>query len=177
MRRRQRAGMIPAARRVAPRHGLAQHVRCIHKRFAVARALRLRRAMKTTLLVAIGTALLSLVGCGDSSTSAPLDATVSDGSSVDASNCGTMSCAANQVCVRDQTLGGAVFVPDDAGMCPTGRIPQGGSCVSAPTYSCAPRPAACTGALSCACAASLCANSRTCVAAAGIQVNCELQAP
>jgi hypothetical protein len=91
--------------------------------------------------------------------------------------CGTMTCAAGDVCVRVQTLGGACFMPGDAG-CPAGFSPGVVCCEADPTFHCAPRPPACGSTLTCACAASaLCTPGRTCTTPTTTQINCTLLAP
>jgi hypothetical protein len=88
------------------------------------------------------------------------------------------ACTAGNVCVSNQTVGGALIEPNDAGICPTGMhpVPSGGTapghCENNPTYTCASRPAACSGALSCACAGALCASGHACQGATETQVSC-----
>lgn len=101
--------------------------------------------------------------------------------STDATDC-QPACASTEVCVKAQMLGG-VFVPaDDAGACPPGRHLEGGSCEPDPTFSCAPKPAACgSGALDCTCAADLCTSIQTCGytcnSTTGDQVDCRCLTP
>src|SRR5690242_3689962 len=83
-----------------------------------------------------------------------------DGGQPDGStpSCGTVSCGQGEICVKDQTIGGAFIPPDDAGNCPPPRIivPEAPiSCSPPPTFHCAPLPAACLAAPSCACADTL----------------------
>jgi hypothetical protein len=75
------------------------------------------------------------------------------------------SCATNQVCVENQTVGGALRLPDDAGQCPVGYliVPEAPtSCSPQPTFHCADLPSACNtgqGNLAiahCTCAPQLC---------------------
>jgi hypothetical protein len=93
------------------------------------------------------------------------------------------ACGAGSICVRTQTLGGALIQPDDAGVCPSGTylVPSGGTgpgfCEGNPSFACAPRPAACTGALSCDCAASACPPAHTCQNDTPSEINCLLLAP
>jgi hypothetical protein len=88
------------------------------------------------------------------------------------------ACTAGNVCVSNQTVGGRVIEPNDAGICPTGMhpVPSGGTgprhCEANPTYTCAPRPAACTGTLSCSCAGVLCESGHACRGTTQAQVSC-----
>lgn len=111
----------------------------------------------------------------------PPDAATDATSSGDAGACGTVTCGAGQVCVREQVLGGALVLPDDAGMCPPGYQPGDPgtrACVRDPTYRCADRPAACAGgALSCGCAGSLCTGCTMCMGVTDSTINCLCLAP
>lgn len=88
------------------------------------------------------------------------------------------ACTTGNVCVSNQTVGGALIEPNDAGACPTGMhlVPSGGTapghCEANPTYTCASRPAACAGTLSCACAGVLCESGHACQRATEAQVSC-----
>jgi hypothetical protein len=71
------------------------------------------------------------------------------------------ACQTDQICVGTGTEGGAVIMPNDAGVCPAGSHvsdPGGGLaiCQRDLAYTCAPMPSACNGTLACACATSLC---------------------
>jgi hypothetical protein len=91
-------------------------------------------------------------------------------------SCGTTTCPDGQVCVSNQTEGGAIIMAD-GGTCPSGRHDEGGLCQPDPTYQCAAAPAACGASLSCACAASLCAAPSMCQSASAGLVACVLLAP
>jgi len=91
--------------------------------------------------------------------------------------CGPATCGNDQVCVVSQIEGGAVRLPDDAGVCPVGTRNNNGRCELLPTYRCAPRPAACGAGLSCDCARSLCDPSYVCESAAAGAIQCDLLAP
>jgi hypothetical protein len=106
-----------------------------------------------------------------------LDAPASD-SQDGGPTCGTMTCAAAEVCVRVQTLGGACFQPGDGGGCPAGFTFGGFCCEPDPSFHCATPPAACGSTLTCACAASaLCTPGRNCATPSNTQINCTLLAP
>jgi hypothetical protein len=97
----------------------------------------------------------------------------SDGAAL---RCGTTSCAAGEVCVRRQVVGGACFTPGDAS-CPPGFSAGSPCCVPDPSYRCAPRPAACGTGLDCACAsATLCGSGFNC-GTSGDEIRCTLLAP
>jgi hypothetical protein len=102
--------------------------------------------------------------------------------------CGDVTCQPSEVCVRQQFNGGALQMPDDAGMCPPGSVPSGGGpgafCMRLPDYHCAPRPGACGGAaLSCGCAGELCnpngmvGGCYMCTGAEGDTLHCDCNAP
>jgi hypothetical protein len=102
----------------------------------------------------------------------------------DAGVCG--SCDGASICVENQTIGGALFLPNDAGQCSDGRIivpeaPQ--SCSSPPSHGCAQLPPACTTAAgsvavaTCVCAPSICAAGRQCSDPTPTLVRCLLRAP
>lgn len=105
------------------------------------------------------------------------------GSDADAT-CAT--CGAGSVCVENQTIGGAVFRPDDAGQCPAGRIivPAAPNfCSLPPTFNCALLPSACatapgsTAVAHCTCAPSLCSAGRQCTDLTPTLMRCLLSAP
>jgi hypothetical protein len=112
------------------------------------------------------------------------DATA-DGTAGDAGTCPT--CGSGSVCVEDQTSGGALILPDDAGACPSGRIPADAGtllvCELAPTFHCAVLPSACTTALGstavahCTCAPSLCSGEGMCSDVTPTLVECLLEVP
>lgn len=91
--------------------------------------------------------------------------------------CGAKTCSGGDVCVMDQFEGGALHTPNDAGLCPDGDVKIGAGCNPAPTFHCAPEPAACSGALSCGCAQSLCQSGYSCMTAKNGLVGCYLLAP
>ena len=91
-------------------------------------------------------------------------------------SCGNTTCIDGTVCLRQQTLGGACL-PSDGG-CPVGSSPGNPCCVRDPSYSCVPRPPACTGTLTCDCARStLCKAGETCATPSATEVDCTLLAP
>ena len=112
------------------------------------------------------------------------DATA-DSAAGDAGTCAT--CGSGSVCVEDQTSGGALILPDDAGDCPSGRIPADAGarvvCESAPTFHCALLPSACTTAAGstavahCTCAPALCSGEGMCSDVTPTLVECLLEAP
>jgi hypothetical protein len=108
------------------------------------------------------------------SSDAAADAEGTDGSST---GCGGTTCAGGQVCVREQVQGGAVIVPDDAGMCPGGRVLTGNYCEQAPSYHCAATPPSCSSGLACACAQSLCSSPYQCTQASAGMVQCVESVP
>ncbi len=84
------------------------------------------------------------------------------------------------VCVKEQTVGGAHILADDAGTCPPPRIvvPEApGFCSPLPTFHCATLPAACGTTPSCSCVGNLCHNAPLCISATTKLVVCVLQAP
>jgi hypothetical protein len=67
------------------------------------------------------------------------------------------ACGSGQICVGSGTEGGAIIVPNDAGVCPTGTHPSGSTptfCQNDLSYGCKPLPSGCNGTLTCACACS-----------------------
>jgi hypothetical protein len=114
------------------------------------------------------------------------DAGVTDAQVVygDAGICGT--CGVGHVCVEDIFQGGAQFLVDDAGQCPGGRIPSGGTpdvCITPPSYHCASLPSACataagsTAVAHCACAPELCPTAYQCADPTPTLMTCSLLAP
>jgi hypothetical protein len=71
------------------------------------------------------------------------------------------ACGSGSVCVGTGIQGGAIFLPNDAGVCPAGRHVENGFCLQDLTFACMPIPSGCNGAATCTCASSLC-NGRTC---------------
>jgi hypothetical protein len=66
------------------------------------------------------------------------------------------TCGAGKVCVGTGTEGGALIMPNDAGVCPSGSHLSGNFCQNNLGYACQPMPAACNGTLACPCASTLC---------------------
>jgi hypothetical protein len=92
-------------------------------------------------------------------------------------SCGNTTCTAGNVCVRQQTEGGACFPPEDGG-CPQGTSPGNPCCVRDPSYTCKPLPAACNGTLSCDCARQpLCTSANVCATPTASEIDCTLQVP
>lgn len=90
-------------------------------------------------------------------------------------SCGSATCAASEICLRQRTLGGAFLPPDDAGMCPAGRHVEGSSCVADFSYRCVARPTCTT--VDCACLSALCPSSFMCRGAEASLLTCEQLAP
>lgn len=87
-------------------------------------------------------------------------------------------CTGQTVCVGSGVEGGAVFLPGDGGVCPSGRHLQGNTCVSNLTYSCQPIPSGCNGTVTCACAAgSLCTQQQICTPIGANEITCVTLAP
>jgi hypothetical protein len=89
------------------------------------------------------------------------------------------SCGAGTVCVRRQTIGGALFTPD-AGRCEEPRliVPEAPfACSLPPSFACEPAPTACTGTATCACAGTLCTTGNECVENVAGQIDCIARAP
>jgi hypothetical protein len=87
------------------------------------------------------------------------------------------ACTSGEVCLRAQTIGGAIFYVDEAGACPPMRHPEGNLCVQNPTFSCAPIPSGCGGTPTCACASPLCAAPCNCTDASAAEIDCVCFAP
>ena len=88
-------------------------------------------------------------------------------------------CGAGKICVGTGTEGGALIMPDDAGVCPTGRHLSGNACQLDLSYACQPMPSACNGTLACACADALCPSNGpyTCQVASASELLCVILAP
>jgi hypothetical protein len=90
-------------------------------------------------------------------------------------------CGAGSICVRDQVMGGAVVLPDDAGGCPSGYYSNGSICERDPSFFCAPLPSGCNGTVTCGCAGTLCTTQQTCPYqcrnATSNEVDCECDVP
>jgi hypothetical protein len=69
------------------------------------------------------------------------------------------ACGAGKVCVGTGTEGGALIMPNDAGVCPSGSHLSGNFCQNNLGYACQPMPAACNGTLACPCASTLCSST------------------
>ena len=82
------------------------------------------------------------------------------------------ACASGSVCVATGTEGGAVIMPNDAGVCPTGRHLSGNFCASDLAYACMAIPAGCGGTVTCACASSLCPTLHNCQEPSGGTLSC-----
>ncbi len=84
----------------------------------------------------------------------PPDASA-DGGTV---GCTSSTCPTSELCVESSVQGGAVQLPNDAGMCPPGTEKDTNDCLREPTYTtrCVPRPSACGSEVTCACAGTLC---------------------
>ena len=69
----------------------------------------------------------------------------------------TCLCKVGEICVAYRTIGGALFTPDDAGLCPPGKhLQPGGRCENDWAYTCQPKPVSCPGTVDCSCAQSFC---------------------
>jgi len=101
--------------------------------------------------------------------------------------CGTLTCTGTDLCVSIAGCGGPLNCVDqiDAGVCPPGStrnttcsqvtgLPCMPDCPP-PTYFCAPRPAACAGAISCACIDRSVCMFGMCVGAQDRMVGCGFQ--
>jgi hypothetical protein len=109
----------------------------------------------------------------------------------DAGQCPGASCNTGEICIAYRTVGGAVFMPDDAGACPPGRHPEpfgGGTSICEPdfAYRCVALRGCAGMEVSCACGQASCptgypacadppANDMWIDPAA--QLTCSLQAP
>jgi hypothetical protein len=112
-------------------------------------------------------------------------ASTSETTDGDAGTCPT--CDPGSVCVEDQTSGGALVLPDDAGDCPAGRVATDAGmtriCQVEPTFHCAMLPSACatapgsTAIAHCTCAPSLCSGEGMCSDLSPTLVECLLLAP
>lgn len=121
---------------------------------------------------------VAAVGCGSGGGTSDAG---TDGAADAPQMCGTVVCAADQLCVSQQSCGTQQCNPLPAsGMCPTGTTatascPGTGQagCIEgcSVTMSCLARPAGCAAAVDCTCAASLCAGS-SCLATMGNRVAC-----
>jgi hypothetical protein len=103
-----------------------------------------------------------------------------DGEGIDAPrtvSCGTIKCAAGEVCVQRQTVGGPCIQVGDAG-CPAGTFPASQCCGTPPSYECAARPPACGSGLTCDCVRpTLCPFGYNCQTPTSDQLRCTLLAP
>lgn len=152
----------------------------------------MRPSSSRALSLAMALLVSALVACGgdvepagadaqpDATTDAPLDATTD--APVDASfTCGDQTCAADQICQSLLVSGGAVVLPDDAGVCPDGMENVGDHCRRLPKYACMPRPASCGASIDCACAESYCLLLSSCPyqcrAASGRTLECVCAVP
>jgi len=81
-------------------------------------------------------------------------------------------CGNRSICVATGTEGGALIMPNDAGVCPSGRHLNGQTCVSDLSYVCMTIPAGCAGTVTCACASSLCSTLHTCEEPSGGILSC-----
>jgi hypothetical protein len=112
-------------------------------------------------------------------------ASTSETTDGDAGTCAT--CGSGSVCVEDQTSGGALIPPDDAGDCPAGRVVADAGmtriCQAEPTFHCAVLPSACatapgsTAIAHCTCAPLLCSGEGMCSDVTPTLVECLLLAP
>jgi len=84
----------------------------------------------------------------------------------------TPACGGGSVCVGTGTLGGALILPNDAGVCPSGRHLSGNICVGDLSYACMTIPASCNGTVTCACASSLCPSLHMCQGPSGGILSC-----
>jgi hypothetical protein len=90
-------------------------------------------------------------------------------------------CAAGSFCLGTGTEGGAILMPNDAGVCPAGSYNPGGAinaCIRQLSYACVPIPPACNGTITCGCAPSPCGEGgRVCQETSANEVTCVLQVP
>ena len=96
----------------------------------------------------------------------------SDGSGGSGGMTCSPACGSGSVCVATGIEGGALFMPDDAGVCPSGRHLSGNLCVTDLGYACMTIPAGCGGTVTCACASSLCPSSHACQGPSGGILTC-----
>jgi hypothetical protein len=82
------------------------------------------------------------------------------------------ACGSGSICVGTGIEGGALFMPNDAGVCPAGRHLSGNICENDLAYACMPIPAGCGGTVTCACASSLCPASHSCQGPSGGILTC-----
>ena len=89
---------------------------------------------------------------------------------------GTMTCApacgGGSICVATGTEGGALIMPNDAGVCPSGRHLVGNNCITDLSYACMTIPAGCGGTVTCTCASSLCPTGHSCQEPSGGILSC-----
>jgi hypothetical protein len=115
-----------------------------------------RRRMRIPSLLFAATLAVGLAsGCSSSSGSI-------DGGGTGGDMTCSPACGSGSICVGTGIEGGALFMPDDAGVCPSGRHPSGQICVTDLSYACMTIPSVCAGTVTCACASSLCPASHTC---------------
>ncbi len=82
------------------------------------------------------------------------------------------ACSTGSTCVGTGIEGGALILPNDAGVCPSGRHPSGNICEDGLACACMPIPAGCGGTVSCTCASSLCPASHACQGPSGGILTC-----
>ena len=82
------------------------------------------------------------------------------------------ACGSGSICVGTGTQGGAFIMPNDAGVCPSGRHLVGNNCVSDLAYACMTIPTGCAGTVTCACASSLCPTQHACGEPSGGILSC-----
>jgi hypothetical protein len=82
------------------------------------------------------------------------------------------ACGSGSICVGTGIEGGALIMPNDAGVCPSGRHRSGDSCVTDLSYACMTIPAVCAGTVTCTCASSLCPSSHHCGGPSGGVLTC-----
>jgi hypothetical protein len=87
------------------------------------------------------------------------------------------ACGSGSICVGSGTEGGAVIMPNDAGVCPAGRHLAGNACVNDLSYACKAIPAGCGGTVTCTCASSLCPTSYMCQGPSNGVLTCVLAVP
>ena len=82
------------------------------------------------------------------------------------------ACSSGSICVGTGIEGGALILPNDAGVCPSGHHLSGNIFESDLAYACMPIPAGCGGTVSCTCASSLCPASHACQGPSGGILTC-----